>query len=143
MYDVWTASSDVFAYAVEDEVPTNYLQTIENEFSAIRYTLARKTRSNNYTHDERDQIELENGHLLNVSRQTSDQAKRDWSGRQRRRNVSNVFIEVNEKRNRIRIATSNTNIRETLRDKLQDVLDVFLYDLETDVSKGDVKKKDV
>lgn len=141
MYDVWTASSDVFAYAVEDEVPTNYLQTIENEFSAIRYTLARKTRSNNYTHDERDQIELENGHLLNVSRQTSDQAKRDWSGRQRRRNVSNVFIEVNEKRNRIRIATSNTNIRETLRDKLQDVLDVFLYDLETDVSKGDVKKK--
>lgn len=140
LYNDWTASSDVFAYAVEDEVPADYMRTIENEFSAIRYTLARKTRSDNYTHDERDKIELENGCLLNINRQTSDQAKRDWSGRQRRRNVSNVFVEMSEERDRIRIATSNTNIRETLRDKLQDVLDVFLYDLEIDVSKADVDK---
>lgn len=140
LYNDWTASSDVFAYAVEDRVPEDYMQILEDEFSAIKYTLARKTRSSFYTHDERDRIEIQDGHLLNIDRQTSDQAKRDWSGRQRRRNISNVFVEIDEGRDRIRIATSNTNIRETLRDKLQDVLDVFLYDLETDVSKADIDK---
>lgn len=141
LYNSWAESSDVYAYAVEDQIPSDYLEQWEAGFSGIRNTLARRTRSTHYTHDERDKIQIENGHLLNIDRQTSDQARRDWSGRQRRRNVSNVFVEIDEDRNRIRISTSNTNIRETLRDKLQDVFDVFLYDLETDVSKSDVNKE--
>lgn len=142
LYNTWTSLSDIYAYEVADSLPADYKKRLKGDFKGLKLTLARRTGSSNFSQEERDWIEFEDGDLVNINRQTSDRAERDVSGRQRRRNVSSVFIEFDENSQRIRIGTSNTNVREVIRNKIQDILEVFLYDLETDVSRDEVDEEE-
>ncbi|MUV49110.1 hypothetical protein [Haloarcula sp. CBA1122] len=141
MYSEWSKHSDVYVYEVESQLPSDYRSQLEESIQSIASTLAHRTKSNYYKHNPRDTIEYKEGVLFNISRQTSDQARRDFTGTQRRRNLSAVFFEIIESDNKVRIATSNTNIRNVLRDTLQDELDIYLFDLETSIESDDVNKE--
>lgn len=141
IYSEWSKLSDVYVYEVENSLPDDCHEQIESSIQDIKQTLARKTRYNYYNHDDRDTIEYDNGALFNISRQTSDQARRDFTGTQRRRNLSNIFIELTNADGKVRIGTSNTNIRNVLRNSIQDCLNIYLVDLETNVERNEVDKE--
>lgn len=140
IYNEWAEMSDIYTYEAQEGFPQNYLDAFKDEMRSLLHLLRRKTQSSHYGHDERDKIEYESGALFNINRQTSDQARRDVSGRQRRRNLANLFIEFDDSQNQIRIGTTNTNIRETVRNKIQDVLGIYLIDLETNVTRDQVRE---
>jgi hypothetical protein len=140
LFNQWTKSSDVYVYALqgEEELPDDYLDRLREEIDSLARRLEFRTRSDEVTHDDRDQLVFDDGAIVAFNRQTSDRASRDLTGRQRRRNMQSVFVEVDEEEERIRIGTTNTNIRETLRELLQDLFNTFLVDLETEVTPDDV-----
>lgn len=140
IYHEWSRMSDIYTYGVDSSLPDSYLETIAENSDKILRRLRRKTRSTNLVHSQRDLIQYESGGLVNINRQTSDQARRDYSGRLRRRPLTNVFIEFNGSEDQVRIGTSNTNIRENLRDIIQDILGIFLIDLETNINRDEVDK---
>ncbi|WP_143025268.1 hypothetical protein [Haloplanus vescus] len=126
LYNEWLDSSDKIKYRVQNQLPDDYRSRFEENSRGIQMTLSRKTRARNFRYNSRNRMEFEDSTIFSIDRQASDTEARDMaSGSQRRRDVKTVFLEVNHNEDTIRIDTSSSAIRETLKTKIEEVFSIL------------------
>lgn len=125
-------------YEIENRLPQNYVDQFDESFRGIQLTLAQRTRSRLFRCPEENRINLDQGTLFSIDRQTSDNERRDVTGPQRRRNIGSVFLKIDEDDERITIETNSEGIRNTLVEKLEEELSISLRDLTDDIERQEI-----
>lgn len=126
LYSLWNKSKGERRYAVQDELPDDYIERFDESARGLRMMLSQRTRNRKYLYDERNRIEFSNSTIFVLDRQTSDREKRDVQGTIRRRPLNSIFIEIHEEDKEVRIRTNSTKIRETVLEKIQNEFAISL-----------------
>lgn len=126
LYKEWSDARNERSYTIENELPDDYVERFDDNFRSIQLTLARRTNTDLFKYEQRNELAFENSTIFAIDRQTSDRERRDVVGAQRRRNLRSVFVEVKDEDETIHITTNNQTIRETLIEKLEGIFSISL-----------------
>ncbi|MFC7250190.1 hypothetical protein ACFQJ5_10110 [Halomicroarcula sp. GCM10025324] len=126
LYKEWSDAKNERSYKIENELPDDYVDRFDDNFRSIQLTLARRTNTDHFRYEERNELDFEDSTIFAIDRQTSDRERRDVVGAQRRRNLRSVFVEVEEEDHAVHILTNNQTIRDTLVEKLEEIFSISL-----------------
>jgi len=126
LYKEWSDAKNERSYKIENELPDDYVDRFDDNFRSIQLTLARRTNTDHFRYEERNEMDFEESTIFAIDRQTSDRERRDVVGAQRRRNLRSVFVEVEEEDQAVHILTNNQTIRDTLVEKLEEIFSISL-----------------
>lgn len=130
LYNEWSDAKNERTYSIENELPDDYIDRFDEDFRKIQVTLSRRMNTGHFRFEDRNQLSFVNSTIFAIDRQTSDRERRDVVGAQRRRNLRSVFVEVKEEEEVVQIIANNQTIRDTLVEKLEEILAISLVNVD-------------
>lgn len=126
LYSEWSDAKNARSYKIENTLPDDYVERFDDNFRSFQLTLARRTNTDHFRYEDRNELAFDESTIFAIDRQTSDRERRDVVGAQRRRNLRSIFVEVEEDDEDIHILTNNQTIRDTLVEKLEEIFSISL-----------------